>query len=287
MSDRRDHDASQSASETGINRRRDTRFAGPFDGWRIGLIDTPLRFFDLSRGGCFVDSMHEQTPGTRLTMKIVLPEVGGVTIKGETLYERGGFGFAVRFVDVDEETEHLLDRALARLHAAASPAWQRPFDAATAPMAVPPAEVLVESRSNPDFREAETHPHAGETTSVEHSRASRLGMLGSGYRVLIDGQPVTLINLSLSGVQVLGTIHVTLGQPAIVKIGWPQDQESFTAIARVRWVQQHADIRTRETVHRIGLAFETWDVRQLREIMSSRHRRTPAAAEVDGVCRTR
>ncbi len=95
-----------------MNRRRDIRIPGPFDGWRIGMIETPLRIFDLSRGGCFVDAMHEQPVGTRITMRVALPRVGTLTLKGETLYERKGFGFAVRFVDVDPETATLLGEAL-------------------------------------------------------------------------------------------------------------------------------------------------------------------------------
>jgi len=95
-----------------MNRRRDMRIPGPFDGWRIGMIDTPLRIFDLSRGGCFVDAMHEQPVGTRITIKVALPRVGTLILKGETLYERKGFGFAVRFVDVDAETAALLGDVL-------------------------------------------------------------------------------------------------------------------------------------------------------------------------------
>jgi hypothetical protein len=99
-------------STGGRDRRRNDRVPGPFDGFRIGLLDTPLSIFDLSRGGCFVNSMHEQTPGVRFTMKMQLPKVGTVTLKAETLYLRSGFGFAVRFVDVDDETASLLDQAL-------------------------------------------------------------------------------------------------------------------------------------------------------------------------------
>jgi hypothetical protein len=97
------------------NRRGDERFAGPFDGFRLGLLETPLSLFDLSRGGCFVNSMHDQTPGVRFMMRIELPSVGSVTLKAETLYGRSGFGFAVRFVDIDEETARCLDEALDRL----------------------------------------------------------------------------------------------------------------------------------------------------------------------------
>jgi hypothetical protein len=48
-------------------------------------------------------------------MKIQLPHVGTITLTAETLYLRSGFGFAVRFVDVDDETASLLDLALEQL----------------------------------------------------------------------------------------------------------------------------------------------------------------------------
>jgi hypothetical protein len=105
----------QTDDESGSDRRRDERFAGPFDGCRVGLLETPLSIFDLSRGGCFVNSMHDQTPGVRFTMKIQLPNVGLIKLKAETLYLRSGFGFAVRFVDLDDETASILDQALEQL----------------------------------------------------------------------------------------------------------------------------------------------------------------------------
>ena len=100
------------ASDEARDRRRNERFAGPFDGFRLGKLETPLSIFDLSRGGCFVNSMHDQTPGVRFSLKIQLPHVGTISLKAETLYARSGFGFAVRFVDVDDETAGLLDQAL-------------------------------------------------------------------------------------------------------------------------------------------------------------------------------
>ena len=103
------------ASTEARDRRRNERFTGPFDGFRVGQLETPLSIFDLSRGGCFVNSMHDQTPGVRFTMKIQLPRVGTISLTAETLYLRSGFGFAVRFVDVDDETASLLDKALDRL----------------------------------------------------------------------------------------------------------------------------------------------------------------------------
>jgi hypothetical protein len=108
---------------TGVDsreRRRDERFAGPFDGFRVDVLETRMSIFDLSRGGCFVNSSHEQEPGVRFQMKIDLPRVGWVTLTAETLYARSGYGFAVQFVDLDESTasrleqglDHLLDRVM-------------------------------------------------------------------------------------------------------------------------------------------------------------------------------
>ncbi len=96
-------------------RRRNERFTGPFDGFRVDVIETPLSIFDLSLGGCFVNSSHEQEPGVRFQMKIDLPRVGWVRLTAETLYARPGYGFAVQFVDVDESTASRLEQGLNQL----------------------------------------------------------------------------------------------------------------------------------------------------------------------------
>lgn len=261
--------------------RLDPRIAGPFDGWRVGALDTPLRIFDLSRGGCFVNSMHEQAPGTQLTMKIVLPQIGMLTLRGETLYERSGFGFAVRFVDVDTETTTRLAHALEILQRETSSSWQR-SPRAPAPVVLGLPDALAQSHANRYFLETRAPRRAPETRPVERPRAGRVGMLGSGYRVLVDGQHVGLINLSLTGVQIRGPVQLVLARPAIVKIGWPQDKLSLTAMARVRWVQPEPDPSESELIYRAGLAFETWDVRHLKQIMGSRSRSSVPVAEVVG-----
>jgi PilZ domain-containing protein len=107
--------ADQAAAEATIDRRRHDRIAGPFDGVRVGALETALSIFDLSLGGCFVNATHEQAPGVRFVMKIALPYVGLITLKVETLSQRSEFGFAVRFVDLNEETASRLDQALQQL----------------------------------------------------------------------------------------------------------------------------------------------------------------------------
>ena len=115
---------------------------------------------------------------------------------------------------------------------------------------------------NPDARRREA-----EAAAARRPRAPRVGMLGAGYRAVIDGQHVALINLSLSGAQIRSSMRVLRDQPAVVKIGWPQNEQLCAAIARVRWVHLESELSNDESLYRIGLAFETWDVRGLKEII--------------------
>ena len=99
------------AEPRGFDRRQHERFVGPFDGVRMGALETPLQLFDLSVGGCFVNSMHEQQEGVTFKLRVDLPGEAGVLLRAETLYRRPG-GYAVRFVDVDAATCERLRRGL-------------------------------------------------------------------------------------------------------------------------------------------------------------------------------
>jgi hypothetical protein len=99
------------------DRRQYDRVSGPFDARRIGILTTPLRIYDLSEGGCFVNSMHEQQPGIAFTLEIDLPYAGTLTFRAETIYRKPEFGFAVRFIGVSDETAAQLHDALERLRA--------------------------------------------------------------------------------------------------------------------------------------------------------------------------
>jgi hypothetical protein len=97
------------------SRRRHARVHGPFDGSRIGRLETPVRIYDLSQGGCFVNAMHQQRSETRMVLKIDLPAEGTISVKAEMVYVRPEFGFAVRFIEVDAETDARLRRAVEAL----------------------------------------------------------------------------------------------------------------------------------------------------------------------------
>jgi hypothetical protein len=97
------------------NRRAHDRVAGPFDGHRIAALETPIRIYNLSEGGCFVNSIYEQPRGTELVLTIELPHEDPITVEGETLYHRKDFGFGVRFTEMTEQARATLARVLMRL----------------------------------------------------------------------------------------------------------------------------------------------------------------------------
>ena len=68
---------------------------------------------DVSIAGCFVDSLSEEREGRELTLEIHFPDEGLVTVKAEVVCSRPGFGFAVRFIDVSEESRACLARVVA------------------------------------------------------------------------------------------------------------------------------------------------------------------------------
>ena len=95
---------------------------GPFDAYRVASsIETPVRIYDLSEGGCFVTSMHAASAdGRPITLKIDLPGAGWITIRGEVLYSKPPFGYAVHFTEAQTEMRARLEAGLAALRAPAA-----------------------------------------------------------------------------------------------------------------------------------------------------------------------
>jgi hypothetical protein len=110
----------QARRDGGINRRVFPRAAGPFDGRRIGALETPIKIFDLSVGGCFVNSMHEQQPGVTMVLKIDLPDQPSIIVTAQSLYSRAEFGFAVVFINANSSTQAKLEQAVRTALAAGS-----------------------------------------------------------------------------------------------------------------------------------------------------------------------
>ena len=91
-------------AESDRSRRHYDRVIGPFDGCHVGTVDTPIRIYNISLGGCLVISAHEQRDSSSLVLRIDLPHEGWITIKAETVHRIPGFGFGVRFIELDADT---------------------------------------------------------------------------------------------------------------------------------------------------------------------------------------
>jgi CheY-like chemotaxis protein len=100
-------------------RRQHVRIAGPFDGYRRGVLDTPLLIQDLSESGCFVNSVHSSEYDGELTLAILLPHQHWITVKAEIVRSSPGFGFGVRFLDLSDAVRAELARVVTE-HAPAS-----------------------------------------------------------------------------------------------------------------------------------------------------------------------
>jgi hypothetical protein len=105
--------ASVEASGDPSERRRYVRVNGPFDGLRLGALETPVVIRDLSEGGCFVDSLVDAKPGRQLSIGVLVPGEDWITATGEVVRGQPGFGFALRFVDPPEATRATLARIVA------------------------------------------------------------------------------------------------------------------------------------------------------------------------------
>jgi PilZ domain-containing protein len=94
------------------NQRAHRRIRGPFEAVRVGLLEFKLRLYDLSSGGCLIDSVTHVTTECPIRLRISLPDGHTVTVRGQVVLPPRDIGYAVRFVDVDARTRELIENAL-------------------------------------------------------------------------------------------------------------------------------------------------------------------------------
>jgi c-di-GMP-binding flagellar brake protein YcgR len=107
--------AAPEGATTGKSKRRNPRGSGPFEARRLGALELPLRIHDLSLGGCLIESYQEASVGRPMELEIELPQEGWITLQAEVLYVRENFGYAVKFVSMDEQARVKLARAVVQL----------------------------------------------------------------------------------------------------------------------------------------------------------------------------
>ena len=100
------------STENSENQRADRRIRGPFDAVRVGLLEFKLRLYDLSVGGCLIDSLTAVTAQHPVRLRITLPDGNTVTVRGQVVLPPRDIGYAVRFIDLDARTREMIEQAL-------------------------------------------------------------------------------------------------------------------------------------------------------------------------------
>jgi hypothetical protein len=78
------------------------------------------RVIEISRSGCYVDSLNAFPVGTQLMVRISCDR-GALAVKGKILYIHQGIGMGVVFVDPPQDQLEILDSWLAELPPADAP----------------------------------------------------------------------------------------------------------------------------------------------------------------------
>ena len=73
--------------------------------WQGSATNHDVRISDLSRGGCYVDTIAEVIVGETLFLKILMADGEWFELKSVVAHHTPRLGFGVRFVDLDEKQE--------------------------------------------------------------------------------------------------------------------------------------------------------------------------------------
>ncbi|HAF23566.1 MAG TPA: hypothetical protein DCK93_11775 [Blastocatellia bacterium] len=66
------------------------------------------RTTDISEGGCFIDTLGQAAVGEMVNFKLRLPAGDWIEVEGEVLYESPRAGFGVRFTNISQADQRLL-----------------------------------------------------------------------------------------------------------------------------------------------------------------------------------
>jgi PilZ domain len=95
--------------------RRSRRVAGPFEGYRLGATDVPVRVRDFSLHGCLVELSFGTIGHQVVTLQIDLPVESWTVVQCEMIHAAGHNAFAVKFIRLNEETRRRIERTIDRL----------------------------------------------------------------------------------------------------------------------------------------------------------------------------
>lgn len=95
-------------------RRVDERVRLPLAARWSGLSGQhTARVYDLSLGGCYIETTGQVSKGERLVFQIMTPEQDWLILHGDVMYSQQGIGFGLRFLPLAPHTRRRLEAILA------------------------------------------------------------------------------------------------------------------------------------------------------------------------------
>lgn len=96
--------------------------------------------------------------------------------------------------------------------------------------------------------------------------APRVNLVASDVIVQVENQVVNAVDFSLHGVQFRSTLRVAPGNSIVMNIRWRQEAASM-ALGRVMWATFEKPSKLVEAHYRVGVSFESSDMRTIRTIL--------------------
>ncbi len=130
-------------------------------------------------------------------------------------------------------------------------------------------EHLIQELSRPMGRRT-----AATATQASHSlvgrsnrrRAPRINMVSSEATVQLGGETVSAVDFSLRGIQFRCATRLVPGSTVMLNLRWRQENPSI-ALGRVMWATFEKPSHMSTPHYRVGVVFETVDVRIIRSML--------------------
>lgn len=97
-------------------------------------------------------------------------------------------------------------------------------------------------------------------------RAPRVNMMSSDATVQLGDETVTAVDFSLRGIQFRCISRLVPGSTVMLSLRWKQENPSV-ALGRVMWATFEKPVHMATAHYRVGVVFETVDVRIIRSML--------------------
>lgn len=101
---------------------------------------------------------------------------------------------------------------------------------------------------------------------TERRSADRIGLVANDVAMLMDDQPISIVDLSASGVQFRCGNRLAPGSTVMLRVRWRSDPRTSLALGRVVWSIYESAGSLPSAWYRVGAVFEQFDIKTFRQV---------------------